>query len=123
MSVCRNDVIDCHQKLSVNQTLFRLEPLFDFFFFLLLLFCFICPRADGSSYSEVLGTKLRSLGLAAIKRIDFPPPKANIGKTKGSSCSESNANLLSTQSTLHAFTVINTGKTGSPWLSQPCASL
>lgn len=32
MSVCRNDVIDCHQKLSVNQTLFRLEPLFDFFF-------------------------------------------------------------------------------------------
>lgn len=46
-----------------------------------------------SSYSEVQGTKLRSLGLAAIKRIDFPPPKANIGKTKGPSCSESNANL------------------------------
>lgn len=54
-----------------------------------------------SSYSEVLGTKLRSLGSAAIKQIDFPPPKANIEKTKGSSYSESNANLINTQSALH----------------------
>lgn len=72
-----------------------------------------------SSCLEVLGTKLRSLSSAAIKQIDFPPPKENTEKTKGSSCSESNANLINTQSALHAFAVINTGKTGSSWLSQP----
>lgn len=43
VSVCRNDVIDCHQKLSVNQTLFRLEPLFDFFFFFVVVILFYMP--------------------------------------------------------------------------------